>query len=209
MVSKPSSRRQSPTLILASASPGRAELLRTAGFRFRQIPAGIPEPPRPPQLSIRTYLLNLAGAKAQAIAQLHPQAFVIGADTVLEFDGALIGKPAHAAAAYTMLRRLRCKPHKIWTAVCLIGPTPSDGSRRPSRRFIDTAQVILRSWSDTQLHHYIRTARPFFCAGAYAVQGEGLSLVQSIRGDIATVIGLPLDAVTRGLLELGHPGPTL
>ena len=208
MTPKPSSRRPSPTLILASASPGRAELLRAAGFRFRQIPAGIPEPPRPSHLTIRSYLLNLAVAKAQAIAHLHPQAFVIGADTVLEFNGTLIGKPAHSADAFTMLRRLRGQPHRIWTAVCLVGSTAAKGSR-PVLRFVNTAQVTLRAWSDTQLHHYIQTARPFFCAGAYAVQGEGLALVRSIRGDISTVIGLPLDAVTCGLLELGHPGPSL
>jgi septum formation protein len=206
MTAKSSSRRPSPALILASASPGRAELLRSAGFRFRQIAAGIPEPPRPSHLTIRTYLLTLATAKANTIAQHHPRAFIIGADTVLEFDGALIGKPAHAASAFTMLRRLRGRPHRIWTAVCLIGPTSDDGSRR-IHRFVDKAQVTLRAWSDAQLRRYIRTERPFFCAGAYAVQGGGLALVQAIRGDIATVIGLPIDTVTRHLIELGHPGP--
>jgi septum formation protein len=194
-------------LILASASPGRAELLRSAGFRFRQIPAGIPEPPRPQHLSIRTYLLNLAKAKALTVAQHHPQAFVIGADTVLEFKGQLIGKAANAAIALTLLRRLRGRSHRIWTAVCVVGPTPAGGPR-PVRQIVDTAQVTLRPWSDTQLRHYIRTARPFFCAGAYAVQGGGSALVRSIRGDIGTVIGLPIDKVSRRLIELGHTGPT-
>ena len=196
------------SLILASASPGRAELLRSAGYRFRQIPADIPEPPRPAQLSIRAYLLNLAAAKARTVAQHHPQSFVIAADTVLEFNGQLIGKPAQAAAALAMLRLLCGHTHRIWTAVCLLAPTPNAGSR-PLRRFVDTARVTLRPWSDTQLRHYIRAAGPFYCAGAYAVQGEGLALVRSIRGDLGTVIGLPVEMVTRHLLELGHPGPTV
>ena len=197
-----------PPLILASASPGRAELLRSAGFRFRQIPAGIPEPPRPALLSIRAYLLSLATAKARAVAQNHPHAWVVAADTVLEFKGKLIGKPVDDAAALTMLRRLRGQTHRIWTAVCLLAPNPGGGPR-PSRRFVDTARVTLRPWSDAQLRRYIRTARPFFCAGAYAVQGEGLALVRSIRGDLGTVIGLPLEPVMSHLLELGCPEPAV
>lgn len=194
-------------LILASASPGRAGLLRAAGFRFRQIPSALPEPPRPPHLSIRAYLLKLAAAKAQAVASDYPAAFVIGADTVLEFEGRIIGKAPDADQALALLRRLRGKTHRIWTAVCLVGPTPPAG-RRPIRRWIDTADVTLRAWSDAQIRRYIRTARPFFCAGAYAVQADGLALVRTIRGDLGTVIGLPLDSVARHLEILGFPRPT-
>lgn len=193
-------------LILASASPGRAGLLRAAGFRFRQIPSTLPEPPRPPHLSIRTYLLKLAAAKAQAVAAGYPTAFVLGADTVLEFEGQIIGKAPDADQALSLLRRLRGKTHRIWTAVCLIGPTPPAG-RRPIRRWIDTADVTLRAWSDAQIRRYIHTARPFFCAGAYAVQADGLALVRTIRGDLGTVIGLPLDSVARHLDSLGFARP--
>ncbi len=195
----------SPTpLILASASPGRAGLLRAAGFRFRQIPSAIPEPPRPAHQPIRRYLLDLAAAKARAVARRYPRHFVVGADTVLEFKGRLLGKAADPREALALLQELRGQSHRIWTAVCLIAPTPARGTR-PLLRFIDAAEVALRAWSDSQLRRYIQTARPFYCAGAYAVQDEGLALVRSIRGDIGTVIGLPIDRVAHNLVRLGYP----
>jgi septum formation protein len=190
-------------LLLASASAARAELLRAAGFCFRQIAAGVAEPPLPPGAMFRRHLANLARSKALAVAARYPRAFVIGADTALELDGELLGKPADLRAAHAMLRKLAGRAHSITTAICVVAPRRSAGCR-VCLTAVDSARVALRAWPEPLLRRYLRRARPFHCAGAYAVQGAGSALIRRIDGDLGTVIGLPLDLVVRLLRRLKY-----
>lgn len=190
-----------PTLILASASLARAALMRMAGYHVRQIPSGAAEPRwRRGVAPFRTHLINLAARKAQVVARAHPKAFVISADTALLLDGRMIGKADNAVTAVRMLARLAGRPHRIVTAVYIVAP----GGRHASGTA--SATVRMRAWPRKRIEEYVRRVRPFYCAGAYAVQERhGAGIVESIRGDITTVIGLPLDLVEKILSRLGYP----
>ncbi|MEI7435431.1 MAG: Maf family nucleotide pyrophosphatase [bacterium] len=191
------------TLILASQSAARATLLAAAGFTFIQQASGIPEPPAAPGTGWEAHLAALAKAKALAVAGCHANAWVLGADTALWFDGDLIGKAATPAAAGTMLERLVGRTHIIATAVCLIAPAVEAHDERAQRHGIARASVTLRAWSPARIRRYVSAVRPFDCAGAYALQGGGAAVVAAIHGDPSTVIGLPLTLVECFLRESG------
>lgn len=190
-------------LILASASKARADLLRAAGYRFRQIPAGIAEPPPLPGVESETYLLDLATAKARTVAARFPRAFIIGADTALLFKGNVLGKAAGQEEAVAMLRQLAGRTHRITTAVCVLAPARRTSHSRTTVRGVVSAEVTLRPWNDARIRRYVRAVKPFDCAGAYAVQGGGGAIIERIDGDLSTVVGLPLGFVERALRRLG------
>ncbi len=195
-------------LILASQSTARAALLTAAGYVFIQETSGFPEPPAAPGQAWETHLQALAAAKAGAVAARHSKDWVLGADTALWFDGACLGKAAGAAAAEAMLIRLAGRKHAIATAVCLIAPAVKSSVARARRLGIARATIELRPWSPAQIRRYVSAVRPFDCAGAYALQGGGASIVAALHGDPSTVIGLPLTLVERLLRESGFPRET-
>lgn len=193
---------KTPRIVLASHSQARAALLRGAGYRFTQVASNIPEPPPLPGAVLGTYVRRLARLKALAIAQQFPDAWVIGADTALVLGDRIIGKPRDHRDAVHMLRALAGRTHRICSAVAVVAPRDRTG-RRAIRTAVDTARVTLRDWTESRIRRHVAVTRPIHWAGAYAVQDPvSCAIVERIRGDLATVIGLPMRKLER-LLD-GH-----
>lgn len=179
-------------LILASASPRRAEILRNAGFDFEVAPANIDESRRS-QEHAGDYVRRLAEEKARAAARkrpdglAHDSAVVIGADTVVEIGGEILGKPSDANDARGMLRRLSDKTHEVHTGLAIL---PFDA--REARVAVETTRVTFARLSEREIEEYIGTGEPFDKAGAYAIQGHGGKFISGIEGCCFNVMGLPL-----------------
>lgn len=185
--------REVPSIVLASASPTRAAILRNAGLTFDVAAAGIDE------TAIKQSLLGdgangaaiadaLAELKAVRVSQRRPGAFVIGADQVLVCDGALFDKPADLGAARSALLALRGRSHELVSAAVVA----RDGA--PIWRHGDTAYLQMRPFSETFLDHYLADMGQSAVAsvGAYQVEGLGIQLFSRITGDHFTILGLPL-----------------
>ena len=182
-------------LVLASASPRRAELLRNAGIDFTVEPAHVPErrqDSEPP----REYALRLARDKARAIAGRRPDALVLGADTIVCIDEHVLEKPADADDAARMLRLLSGRTHQVTTAVCLVGPGFEEAAT-------ETTEVVMTDISDAEIRGYVGTGEPMDKAGAYAIQGMASRWVTRIDGCYFNVVGLPVPLVYRMLARHG------
>ena len=175
-------------LVLASASPRRRELLVQRGIAFRVDASDVPETPRPAE-SAEAFARRVARDKAAEVARRHPQAFVLGADTVVVLDGLIFGKPADRADARRMLRALAGRAHRVLTAVALIAPTGAVDE------LLVESQVELRALAAAEIEAYLDSGEPFDKAGAYAVQGLAGQFVTRVRGSRSNVIGLPVDEV--------------
>ena len=177
-------------LILASASPRRQRLLATAGIAFEVIPADIDESPQNGETPV-DYVERLAAAKAQAVARRigpEPPRRVLGADTIVVLDGAILGKPRDAAHAVEILGRLVGRQHAVVTAVAL-----ACSGTRAVRTLTVTSRVRMRPAAAAELQQYVATGEPLDKAGAYAIQGGGRRFVTDLEGSESNVIGLPLD----------------
>lgn len=189
-------------LILASTSPFRQAMLRQAGLTFEAIKPAFDE--WLPQGSLPDAVaLMLAEGKAEAVADHHPDAVVMGADQVGECEGVLLGKPLDEAAAYAQLKQLLGRTHRLITGVVLIGPTPEEGGARATLRIVDETRITFRQLSDEALKTYVATREWEGCAGGYRLEGQGVLLVEKIEGDYFNIIGLPLIPVLEGLRRLG------
>jgi septum formation protein len=190
------------TLVLASASPRRQELLRNTGIAFTVQPADIDESPRDGELPVEA-AQRLAREKALTVSRSHPQDCVLGADTIVVVDENILGKPRDAADAARMLHLLSGHTHDVITGVCLIGPV---GELRTENRELITASEITRvtmcEISDKDISEYIATGEPMDKAGAYAIQGTASRWIPRIEGDYSNVVGLPIALVYRMLQEL-------
>jgi septum formation protein len=187
-------------LILASASPRRAEILRSAGLLFSVLSSAVDETPVPTE-SPQDLVRRLALAKAELVAAraLGP-AIVIAADTVVVLEGAILGKPRTSEDARQMLEKLSGRTHSVMTGVTLI--------RLPDverREFIETTQVHFASLSSEEIVKYLSSGEPFDKAGAYAIQGLGGRFIPRIEGCYFNVVGLPLSRLCKELAELGWP----
>ncbi len=180
-------------LVLASASPRRAELLRNAGVRFTVDPAHVPEQPLAGEPPI-DYAQRLARAKALAVLARHPGDAVLGADTLVVIDEHLLEKPADADDAARMLRLLSAHTHQVITGVCLVAP----GFERTEA---EVTRVTFSQISDEEIAAYIRTGEPMDKAGAYGIQGIASRWVTGIEGCYFNVVGLPVARVYRLLRE--------
>jgi septum formation protein len=183
-----------PNLILASASPRRAELLTSAGYSFVVEPADVDESPLPGEIP-EAYALRVARAKARVVAARHPhERIVLSADTVVVAGTEILGKPVHTADATRMLRRLSGTVHDVLTAVVVRSQAAESAEVVRTRvHFIElTAKDI--AW-------YVGTGEPDGKAGAYAIQGRGARFVDWIEGSWSNVVGLPLATVARMLAE--------
>ena len=178
-------------LILASGSPRRKELLQTAGLSFKVIVADIEEK-IPANAAPEDVVKSLALQKAQAVAENYPDSVVIGSDTVVVCDGAILGKPKDEADAEKMLGNLSGKTHKVCTGVAIIG-------REKTKNFCETTEVEFHDLSDAEIAEYVKTGEPMDKAGAYGIQGRGCVLVKCINGDYFNVVGLPVSKVYREL----------
>jgi septum formation protein len=182
-------------LILASASPRRAELLARAGFTFQVVPVELDERPWPNEKP-PAHVARLADAKARAVASLHPGSFVLGADTVVVVDGRMLGKPVSDADAAEMLRLLSGRWHEVLTGIALY----SD-SRQASE--ITTTKVHFMPMAEAEIQWYVASGEPRDKAGAYAIQGLASRFVDRIEGSYSNVVGLPIASVHRLLAGLG------
>ncbi len=188
-------------LILASASPRRVELLAMAGYVFEVSPTDVDETPQSTETS-EAYVQRIALAKARAVRCAEP-ALVLGADTTVVLDGELLGKPASAADATRMLRRLSGRWHEVVTGVA-IRRLPDDVQLVTYERTV----VVFDELSDDWIRDYVASGEPFGKAGAYAIQGRGGTRITRIEGNYHNVVGLPVSTVIRLLGEQGVGCPT-
>lgn len=174
-------------LILASASPRRAELLRSAGISFTVDPAHVPEQPSPGESPI-VYAQRLARDKALAVLARYPADTVLGADTVVVVDEHLLEKPIDADDAARMLRLLSGRTHEVITGVCVA----NSGFQRTEA---EITQVSFASLSDDEIAFYCGTGEPMDKAGAYGIQGIASRWATRIEGCYFNVVGLPVPRV--------------
>ncbi len=182
-------------LVLASASPRRAELLRNACIPFTLWTVDIPEVRRPQEWP-EDFARRIAEEKAKAAFALHPDKFVLAADTVVIVEGQVLGKPADAQDAGRMLRLLSGGSHLVTTGVCLRGPGVADTRA-------ETTTVSFSPLSDAEIAEYVATGEPMDKAGAYAIQGIASRWVTHLDGCYFNVMGLPIPLVYRMLRKHG------
>lgn len=188
-----------PPLVLASASPRRSELLDRVGYSFTVRAAEVDESVLGGE-SPAGYVARLAATKADAVWE--PGVVVVAADTCVVAPGEVIlGKPHDAIEALRMLRSLSGRVHSVLSAVRVVAP---DGSPTD---VLSTALVTFSPADPEVLAGYVAGGEPMDKAGAYALQGQGAALVESIDGDPTTVIGLPLRATIDALRAVGLPPP--
>ena len=188
-------RRRPLSIILASASPRRKQLLAQAGYKFKVVVPDIDESAFPAERGKSVeYTKQLALAKARSIAAKFPDHLVIGADTVVDFKGQIIGKPADAKDAERITRRLFSSPHKVITAVAIV--RLSDGIEIVES---DTTTVYPRKMTERQITEHIRGGSWKDKAGAYAIQETGDRFVERIKGSLTNVMGFPMELVLRML----------
>jgi septum formation protein len=185
-------------LILASASPRRAEILRDAGMTFTVMSSAVDETPIPVE-SPNDHVHRLASAKAELVAarSIGP-AIVIGADTVVVLDGQIIGKPRSAEDARRTLELLSGRTHSVVTGVMLI--RLPDAERRG---FVETTQVQFSAISPEEISRYLATDESYDKAGAYAIQGRAGRYIPRIEGSYFNVVGMPLSRLWQELMALG------
>jgi septum formation protein len=184
-------------IVLASASPRRRELLAEAGYLFEVAPSEVDESAVTSEaLTPREHAEALALAKAQNVAPKYPDSIVIGADTLIDFNDEIIGKPADAAEAESITRKLFSSPHKVITGLALV-------------RLCDRTQIVQsavtvvypRQMTDEQITKHIAGGSWQGRAGAYGIQETGDEFVDHIEGSLTNVVGLPLELLQRLLDE--------
>jgi len=188
-----------PSLVLASASPRRRDLLAGLGLRFRVRPVDVDETPRAGEDPL-AYVLRLAEEKA--LERVSAGELVLAADTTVVLDGEILGKPADEAEARDMLGRIAGREHTVLTGVALAdaGAEAGDGARAVA----EETRVRMAHMSGEEIAWYAATGETLDKAGSYAVQGIGALFVEAVYGDYTNVVGLPLPATYRLFREAGH-----
>ena len=185
-------------IILASASPRRADLLKTIGVEFEVAPSQVKERPHideaPPD-----YITRLARAKVIAVARKRETGLVIGADTIVVLDGRVLGKPRDEDDAEGMLRQLSGRWHAVMTGVALY-----DIATRREVADYDKTLVRFAQLTDREIEWYSRGGEPMDKAGGYAIQGLGSLFIEEIAGNYFNVVGLPIPLVYRLARRLGY-----
>jgi len=208
-------------LVLASASPRRQDLLRSAGICFGTQAADIDETPLPGEPP-RECAERLAQEKALAVWRTRLQDLVLGADTIVVIDETILGKPADSADAARMLRLLSGRVHRVITGVCVVQTVANrqlpaareDVAQSPPgfevlrtesgelRIASETTLVTMNELSDDEIRDYVASGEPMDKAGAYAIQGRASRWIPRIEGDYSNVVGLPVALVWRMLSRL-------
>jgi septum formation protein len=187
-----------PQLILASTSPRRRELLTQLGATFEVLAVAVDERPLAGELPI-DHVCRLALAKARAGAEQAPDACVLGADTVVVLEGEIFGKPADAADAAAMLRRLSGRTHVVLSAVACVHQG-AHGVR------LSESKVTFRALSGDEIEAYCATGEPLDKAGAYAIQGRAAAFIRHLDGSYSGVMGLPIYETAELLAAAGLLG---
>lgn len=171
-------------IILASASPRRKEILELADLKFDVMPSDAQE------ITTKTepneVVMELASIKAKDIyKKSEKQSMIVGADTVVAYQGQILGKPTDEADAKRMLTMLSGQTHEVYTGVCVI----EDGK---TKTFYEETKVTFYEISDEQIDHYIKTGEPMDKAGSYGIQGKAAVFIKGIEGDYYNVVGFPI-----------------
>ncbi len=183
--------------ILASGSPRRKEILEELGYQF-EIKTGDFDESTVALDDPKEGVQKLALGKALAAVQ--QPGLYLGSDTVVVLDGVVMGKPSDEQDAFRMLRSLSGRTHEVCTGVALV-TVGEDGTVEHTETFVEATEVMFFELTDEEIDRYIRTGEPMDKAGAYGIQGLGRVLVEGIRGDYETVVGLPAARVYRALRE--------
>lgn len=186
-----------PPFILASSSPRRRELLTTLGLAFEVIP------PQVEELEVhgetpREHVARLSRAKAFEVAKREVDRWILGADTVVFIDGTILGKPKDEAEAYSMLKKISGREHKVITGFFIYHPYHSTSVGDEIESF-----VKVKALDEKEIKGYIKTEEPFDKAGAYAIQGIGMFMIEKVRGSYTNVIGLPVCEIIAALKQVG------
>lgn len=185
------------SLILASKSPRRYELLKQVGLDFEVIPSRIKEDFIEGE-SPWEHVIRLAEAKALDLGKQHPDCWVIGADTIVYVDDVILGKPKSREEALEMLRLISGKEHRVLTGVSVRHLKKGKGECET----VETA-VKVKALSPVEMDWYIGTGEPFDKAGGYGIQGIGSFMIESINGSYTNVVGLPLCELMQMMSRLG------
>ncbi len=188
-----------PPLILASASPRRADLLRQLKLEFEVVPSDAKEV-YDEHLSPQELCQLNAHRKARAVAKKIPDALVLGADTLVFLDRQIFGKPADLAEAKKMLLQLQGRTHQVVTGVSLI-----QLRAHRERVFAISTDVTFRPLTPGQIDEYLYGINPLDKAGAYAIQENGELIVAEISGSFSNVVGLPIERVQGGIAAWEQP----
>ena len=182
-------------IVLASESPRRRELLSLMGLRFTVDPSHAEEDP-PRHETVAENVMALAEQKALAVLPRHPGACVIGADTVVDLDGLVLGKSHTPENAKSYLMRMRGRTHTVYTGIAVVTP-------KGVRKAYETTRVTFAPLSEKEIDWYISTGEPLDKAGAYGIQGPACAFVSRIEGDYFNVIGMPVRLLYTLLREEG------
>ena len=173
-----------PRIVLASQSPRRAELIGRLGLQFDTVPADIDETPYEGEAP-EAHAERLAREKAQAVAAAHPDALVVGSDTIVVIDGDILGKPRDTAQAVEMLLRLAGREHEVCTGIAVVRAGRVESG-------LERVRVRFRALDRRACEEYVATGEPMDKAGAYGIQGFGSAIVEGVDGDYFAVMGLPV-----------------
>lgn len=183
--------RMTKSLILASASPRRKELLELVQIPFEihvsQVEEKIEETASPAEV-----VMSLAAQKAADVALHYPHAVVLGADTIVTYGARMLGKPNSKEEAAETLRVLSGNTHEVYTGVALV-------SGDETFTFYERTEVTFWKLSEEEIQAYVETEEPLDKAGSYGIQGKGAALVKKINGDYYSVVGLPVARLVREL----------
>jgi len=188
-----------PPLILASASPRRAELLKLLKVDFQIVPGRVVEVAHEHLSPLEVCQLN-AHRKAFAVAKKNPDALVLGADTLVFLDNEILGKPANRADARRMLARLQGRHHQVVTGVSLIHLR-----QHQERIFAVSTDVLFHPFDAAQIRDYVAEVHTLDKAGAYAIQESGEKIISEISGSYSNVVGLPVEMLREELSAWGEP----
>ena len=190
----------SRTFILASASPRRRQLLRDAGLSFRIVESKVVETARVNEPAA-AFALRMAHEKALAVSAAFPDEIVLGADTVVECEGATLGKPADADEARAMLRMLSGRSHTVVTGFAIARAGALVESSQA------TSRVTFRSLTEAEIGKYVDSGEPLDKAGSYGIQSGGGNFISAIEGSRENVMGLPIREVLAALARHGIAAP--
>jgi len=186
------------SIILASGSPRRRELLAWLGWDFSVRAVDIDETPLEGE-DPQDYVCRLAASKAEAAVPLAENgSIILAADTTVVHQGEIMGKPTDAADADAMLRRLRNQPHQVCSAFALVSP-----ATEAKQAALCVSQVPMRDYSDEEIDDYVKSGDSLDKAGAYGIQNESFHPVEGFSGCFANVMGLPLCHLARSLRQFG------
>ena len=184
-------------MILASNSTRRQEILRDMGFNFKVLTADIEEISDKKEIS--EMILDIAEKKLDKIAKENVNEFVLAADTVVELEGRIFGKPKSREEAESFLKTLSGKTHKVITAYVF-----KNISKNIVIKDVVISKVKFYDLDDETIKWYLDTSEPFDKAGAYGIQGQGRALVEKIEGDYFAIMGFPISNFLKNLRKIGY-----